>query len=79
MKGREMTIQPLTDQQAAIISAYTGVLVSRSFGDVVAYVDEKLGESTMTHEYASDAFFERIKGAVHDDFLALVPVEDVNE
>ena len=45
-------MQPLTRRQAAILSAYTGILFG-PFSDFHAYAEEKLGHQVWTHEFAS--------------------------
>jgi hypothetical protein len=69
-------VQKLTKRQAAVISLYTGILVSRTFGDVQELGDELMGRPTWTHEYAGTEFVEELKEKVKDEFLQLVPEEE---
>lgn len=58
----------MTRREAAIISAYTGVLCV-SFDALQEYVEEILGRSVFTHEMAERA--EEIKEKSKKDFLLL--------
>lgn len=63
-------MQKLTKEQAIIISAYTG-FTACNFGDLHQAVEQKLGRSVFTHEFASPAIMEQIQEAFREDFLAI--------
>ena len=58
----------MTKREAAIVSAYTGILIGR-FDDMQRYVDEKIGRPTWTHEYGSEEFAQEIKRLTKQDFM----------
>jgi len=60
----------LTPRQAAIISAYTGMLCGQ-FSTMHAYVEEVMGRPVWTHEMADSETVAQIKAAAKADFLAL--------
>lgn len=60
----------LTQEQAAIIGAYTGVTCG-PFSDVHAYAEKVLGRAIWTHEFASPSLSEKLREAAKPDFLAL--------
>jgi hypothetical protein len=61
----------LTRKQAAVIGAYTGILVGR-FSDVHKYIEELAGRPVFTHEMANKEFANEIKAKAERDFVALV-------
>lgn len=61
----------MTKKEAAIISAYTGILIG-SFSDVHAYIEEILNRSVFTHELASLHVMEEVKEKSKNDFLSIV-------
>jgi hypothetical protein len=61
----------LTKEQAAIIGAYTGVLVG-PFAEMHEYIEKILGRSVWTHELANDSVCEEIKRASHRDLMSIV-------
>ena len=40
----------MTRRESAIISAYTGFMITKDFSDVHAYIEEKMGRPVFTHE-----------------------------
>ena len=58
----------MTKREAAIVSAYTGVLCGK-WDDMVDYVTELLGESICTHEFPVRA--KEINDKSRKDFLNL--------
>lgn len=60
----------LTKEQAAIISAYTGIKCC-DFSAVHEYIEKILGRPVWTHELANKALWEKIKEASKQDFLAI--------
>lgn len=60
----------LTRRQAAILGAYTGVLLG-PVADLFAYTEELLGRPVMTHELADPDTQEKIEAAAKSDVLAI--------
>ncbi len=60
----------MTKQEAAIVSAYTGILIGE-FSDMHKYVERKLNRPVWTHEMGSKKVAEQIKQASKDDFLRI--------
>ena len=70
-----MSIQKLTDEQAAVVSAYTRFLCG-SFSVMHAAIEKKLGHPVWTHQMGDEKFAEKIREAFKEDFLALCPPHD---
>jgi hypothetical protein len=64
----------LTREQAAILSAYTGVLLG-PFSDMHEYIENILRRPVWTHEMASESLSEEIRVAAMDDAMNLVAVK----
>ena len=60
----------MTSREAAIVSAYTGVLIG-DFNELHRYVEEKFGHPVWTHQMSTTAFADRLKDLSRDDFLAI--------
>lgn len=58
----------MTKREAAIVSAYTGILLG-NFSDMHKYIEEKLGRPVQTIEFASPKLRDRIKEITKDDFI----------
>lgn len=64
----------MTKREAAIVSAYTGFLIG-SFGDMHAYVEEKLQRPVWTHEMGSKRVAEQIKESAKNDFIGITIID----
>ena len=64
----------MTKQEAAIVAAYTGVLIGE-FSDMHGYIEKIMGRPVWTHELGNEEFCEQIKDKAHDDFVG-IPVHD---
>lgn len=64
-KRCEMTIK-----EAAIVSAYTGILIGE-FGEFHKYAEKVMGRSIMTHEFAVKITWNELHAATRDDFLGI--------
>jgi hypothetical protein len=64
--------EKLSDRQAAIIGAYTGVLCG-DFPVLHAYIEEVMKRPVWTHELASPEIVEQIRLASLEDFKAICP------
>lgn len=58
-----------------VTSAYTGVLLTKSFSDVHKYAEEVLGRSIFTHEFAFSFVVEELKTASKSELLRLWGLE----
>lgn len=68
------TLPRLTTEQAAILGAFTGVLLGR-FEDLHEYIERILGRPVWTHELASPEVVEVIKVATRPDLMRILPEE----
>ena len=57
----------MTKKEAAIVSAYTGVLVGK-FSDMCEYVEQILQRPIWTHQYANKELSKEIKEKSKQDF-----------
>ena len=62
---------PLTREQSAVISAFTGILCG-PFEAMHEYVEQIMGRPVMTHEMGDEEIARQIKEKSREDFLALV-------
>lgn len=60
----------ITKREAAIVSAYTGILLG-SFEELQAYVEELLGRPVWTPEFADGSFVQQVKLRSYQDFITL--------
>ena len=61
----------MTKKEAAIVSAYTGILIG-PFSNMHEYVETKLGRPVWTHELADVKIIKQIKKATKNDFVNIV-------
>lgn len=59
----------MTKEEAAIVSAYTGILIGE-FSDMHEYVEKLLGRPVFTHEFGT-GLFEEIKEKSKVDFISI--------
>ena len=60
----------MTKKEAAIISAYTGVLCCK-FSDMHEYIESIMGEPVFTHQLGNKEYAETVKQASKRDFIEL--------
>ena len=60
----------MNKQEAAVIGAYTGVLMGE-FKDLHTYIEKILGHEVYTSQLANEELAEKIKNKSKPDFLAL--------
>lgn len=60
----------MTKKEAAIISAYTGILIGR-FIDMHKYIEGVIGRPVLIHELGSSEFNEKLKCLVEPDFIKI--------
>ena len=58
----------MNKREAAIVSAYTGILLG-DFGEMHKYIEEIMGRPVWTHEMPS--LWDEIKARSKDDFLSI--------
>lgn len=61
----------MNKREAAIVSAYTGVLIG-NFSDMHEYIETIMGHPVWTHQLADKEFFAKIKEKSRDDFINIV-------
>lgn len=67
----------MTKREAAIISAYTGVMIGE-FSDIHKYMEEKLERPIQTMELLTDEFWDELKCKCASDFMNIKIEEDEN-
>lgn len=72
--GEVKQVQKLTPEQAAIIGAYTGILIG-PFSDMHEYIEKVMGRPVFTHEMADEAIMKEIRSKSKSDFVSLCPTE----
>ena len=62
----------MNKREAAIITAYTGVFFNVAvFSEFHKYVEEKFNRPFLSHEMASQEFWDKMKLLSKDDFCSL--------
>lgn len=61
----------LTQQQAIVLTGFTGVMCVNNFSDFHGDVEKRLGRPIFTHEFPGA--MPEIKEAYRADFLAMLP------
>lgn len=69
------SVARLTQDQANIVTAYTGVLCGQ-IAEFHAYAEKLLERSIWTHEFADKAVWAQLKTACHEEFLAICCVPE---
>ena len=69
-KDEDSAVPRLTEEQAAIMMAFTGISCG-PFELFHKYSQEKLGRPIWTHEFAKEELMAEIKEASRDDFLSV--------
>ena len=64
-------MNPLTLDQAVILTGFTGVLMC-PFHYIHKDVEKRLNRSVWTHEFADQEFVNKLKGLYRDDFMWLI-------
>lgn len=60
----------MTHEEAAIVSAYTGILIG-PVHEFHKYAEKLLGHSIFTHDFLDRALFEVIKNKSKKDFISI--------
>lgn len=64
-------MQRLTKEQAAIIGAFTGILVG-NFSDMHQYIEKVMGRSVETMEMTGEGFCKELKEKVKPDLMKII-------
>ena len=62
-------------QEAILVSAFTGFLLTKDFSDVHKFCEDLLGRPIWTHEFASKSVQEEIKEKCRPLILAMIENE----
>ena len=65
----------MTKKEAAIVSAYTGILIGE-FTELHKYIEKILGRPVFTHELADSKIWEEIKQKSKKDFCNIEVIGD---
>ena len=63
-------------QEAIIISAYTGFLLTKKFSDMHEFAEETLGRPIMTHEFAEPKLFEELREKLKPRIVEIIKAEE---
>ena len=61
----------MTKREAAIISAYTGILIGE-VGEMQRYAEEVLQRPVFTHHMANKAFWDELSNKAREDLVTIV-------
>jgi hypothetical protein len=66
----------MTKEEAAIITAYTGIIMGRGdvFGEFHRYAEHLMGRPVLTHEFASLDLMCELQERSKPDFIAMCEV-----
>jgi hypothetical protein len=64
----------LTQEQALILTGYTGIMCVKNFGDFHCDAERRLGRPIWTHQFPG--LNEELRLAYREDFLAMLPGDD---
>lgn len=66
----------MTKEEAILISAYTGYLLTKNFQDVHRFIEETVGRPVQTIEMGNDKFMEQLKEKLRPQIIKLVEGEE---
>lgn len=66
-------MNPLTKEQALLVSAYTGFLCVNDFSEVHEFAEKAMERPVFTHEFADPEFYKDLRSVLRAEFLQLVP------
>lgn len=64
----------MTRQEAILLSAYTGILLTKDIAGVHKFIQETLGRQVYTHEF-TDELFAELRGKLQEQIVALIERE----
>ncbi|MCC4085386.1 hypothetical protein [Enterococcus faecalis] len=62
----------MTEREKIILSAYTGVSLTKDFNAIHKYIEEKLDRPVLIHEFATPEFIDVIREKCKEDFLQVI-------
>lgn len=62
----------ITEREALVLTAYTGVSFHPQFSVFHKFAEDTLGYPVLTHEFADPALWEKLKNAVKDEFMGML-------
>jgi hypothetical protein len=65
-------MERLTKEQALLLSAYTGILLCDSFGDLHQYIEKIAGRPVFTHEMGHTKFMEELQEKLKPQILEII-------
>jgi hypothetical protein len=69
----------MTKQEAVLVSAYTGFLLTKNFADVKKFCEDLLGRPIWTHEYADEKVQREIKEKCKPLIIKMIENETDND
>lgn len=63
-------------KEAVLVSAYTGVLLTKNFADVHKFCEELLGRPIYTHEFASEERQKEIQDKIKPLIVKMIEEEE---
>lgn len=60
----------MTKQEAAIVAAYTGILIG-NFSDMHKYAESKFKRPLFTHEFGNREIAEKLRELSKEDFISI--------
>lgn len=65
----------MTKEEAILISAYTGFLLTKDFSDVHKFCEETLGRPIWSHEFAFEEVQQAIRDALRPQIIKMIEEE----
>ena len=62
----------MTKQEGLILSAYTGYLLVKNFGDVQEFIEKTLERPVFTHELAEDSVLVEIREKLYPKIVEII-------
>lgn len=62
--------------EAVLVSAYTGFLLTQNFSDVHEFCEELLGRSIWAHEFASNSLYKEIREKCKPMIIEMIKGEE---
>lgn len=69
----------MTHEEAVLVSAYTGFLLTKNFSDVHEFCEKLLDRPIWTHEFASKSVQEEIKEKCKPMILEMIENEEASK
>lgn len=69
----------MTKQEGLILSAYTGYLLVKNFGDVQEFIERALDRPVFTHELAEDSVLAEIREKLYPQIVEIIDNQTLEE